>query len=164
MFYLFDQNNSGGSFVVNDKLCHRLFIEADSAEEAVSIAENLGCYWDGVDNGIDCPCCGDRWYRSCEEVNMDKYREEGYVVSVYDGIYKNTVAEWNRRYGGYEIIGKPHFETSKYSSSRSYIGTIKFNTVEEYAQYLAIEFGWTTPDARIFYKSGNVNEIFIPNT
>ena len=44
MFYLFDQNNSGGSFVLNDKLCHRLFIEADSAEEAVSIAENLGCY------------------------------------------------------------------------------------------------------------------------
>lgn len=29
MFYLFSQNNSGGSFIVNDKVCHRLFIEAD---------------------------------------------------------------------------------------------------------------------------------------
>ena len=29
MFYEFDQNNSGGHFTVNDKVCHRLFIEAE---------------------------------------------------------------------------------------------------------------------------------------
>lgn len=159
MFYLFDQNNSGGSFVVNDKLCHRLFIEADSAEEAVSIAEGLGCYWDGVDIGRDCPCCGDRWHRSCEEVAIEKYSTDGYVVSVYDGIYTSTVDEWYRRYGRYRIIDVPHFKTSKYSTTHSYVGTIRFKTVEEYAQYLANEFGWTIPDARIFYKNGEVKEI-----
>lgn len=61
MFYGFNQNNSGGHFVVDDSLCHRLFIEADDKDEAISKAEELGCYWDGVDKGIDCPCCGDRW-------------------------------------------------------------------------------------------------------
>lgn len=60
MFYLFNQNNSGGSFIVNDKVCHRLFIEADDGREALRVAESLGCYWDGVSKGLDCPCCGDR--------------------------------------------------------------------------------------------------------
>lgn len=39
MFYQFDQNNFFGYFEVDDKVCHRLFIEADSAEEAMSKAE-----------------------------------------------------------------------------------------------------------------------------
>jgi hypothetical protein len=30
MFYEFSQNNSGGSFDVNDKLCHVMIIEADT--------------------------------------------------------------------------------------------------------------------------------------
>lgn len=39
-------------------------------------------------------------------------------------------------------------------------GDKTFTTVEEYAQYLANHYGWTTPDARIFYKDGNIKEIF----
>lgn len=34
-----------------------------------------------------------------------------------------------------------------------------FNTVEEYAQYLANRYGMTEPDARLFYKDGRVVEI-----
>lgn len=63
MFFEFSQNNSGGSFDVNDKLCHQLFIEANSRDAAVEIAESLGCYWNGVEEGNDCECCGDRWHR-----------------------------------------------------------------------------------------------------
>jgi len=44
-FYEFAQNNTGGSFVTNDKLCHRIFIEATTESEAVQKAEDLGCYW-----------------------------------------------------------------------------------------------------------------------
>lgn len=105
--------------------------------------------------GRDCPCCRDRWHRSCKEVAIEKYRTDGYVVSVYDGIYKSTVDEWYRKYGTYKIVDIPHFKTS----THSYVGTIKFDTVEEYAQYLANESGWTIPDARIFYKNGEVKEI-----
>lgn len=64
MWYEYSQNNSGGSHVYDDNrgLSERVFIEADSAKEADEYAESIGIYFDGVDNDIDCDCCGDRWY------------------------------------------------------------------------------------------------------
>lgn len=114
-FFQFDQLNTGGSFITDDKVCHRLFIEADSVEEAIEKAENLGCYWNGVEAERDCPCCGDRWY-----------------------IPRNDGESYPMEYGN-----------------------IVFNSVEEHAQYLANDFGWTSPDVRIFYADGTVREIFI---
>lgn len=38
-WYCFNQMNSGGYFVVNNKVCHRLFIEAESFDDAVEKAE-----------------------------------------------------------------------------------------------------------------------------
>jgi len=107
-FIEFNQNNSGGVFDVDDKLCHRVIIESDSVEEATSKAENLGCYWGGVDAGMDCGCCGDRWYVPCD---ID---------------YKKI-------------------------SNKDLINKI---------QKLADEYGWTNPDARIYFKDGTVKEIF----
>lgn len=122
-WFKFEQNNSGGSFDVDDKVCHRLFIEAESFDDAVEKAEELGCYWHGVASGIDCPCCGDRWDKwNDKPVDIEKYKTEGYKT-------------WRN-------------------------GIIKFNDIEEYAQYLSNEFGWTTPDARIYYNDGTVKEIF----
>lgn len=122
-WYKFDQNNSGGSFDVDDKVCHRLFIEAESFNDAVEKAEELGCYWNGVASGIDCPCCGDRWDKWDDDpVDIEKYKTEGYKTFRH--------------------------------------GIIYFNNIEEYAQYLANDFGWTIPDARIYYDNGNVKEIF----
>lgn len=63
MFFEYRQNNSGGSFVYNDKLCKWMFVEADTVDEANAFAENLGCYWNGVAKNMDCECCGDRWYK-----------------------------------------------------------------------------------------------------
>jgi hypothetical protein len=113
-WFLFDQNNSGGSFVVDKEVCHRVFIEADSEGEAEEKAFYMGIYYDGVMSGMDCPCCGDRWY------SADK-------------------------------------KTFPYKYSKG----IEFESVEEYAQYLADEYGWTKPDARLFYKDGTVKEIFM---
>lgn len=59
--YRFDQNNSGGSFRENEDICNIVVIEAHSAEEANTIAKNIGIYFDGIKEGLDCPCCGDRW-------------------------------------------------------------------------------------------------------
>lgn len=65
MFFTFHQNNSGGGFVTNaaDGISHYVIIEAASAADANQKAEALGVYFDGVDEGFDCKCCGDRWYR-----------------------------------------------------------------------------------------------------
>src|SRR3990167_7584500 len=57
-FYEFSQNNSGGSFVVDENLCHRLFIEADTKNIAKEKMLDLGAYFDGEG---DCECCGNRW-------------------------------------------------------------------------------------------------------
>ena len=61
-FYTFGQNNPGGSFIVDDTVCHFVIIEADTAGEANDLAEYKGIYFNGCDDDIDCPCCGDRWY------------------------------------------------------------------------------------------------------
>lgn len=63
MFFCFNQNNSGGSFVFNEKagLTHYVVIEAPNASAATAKAELIGIYFNGCDDGVDCPCCGDRW-------------------------------------------------------------------------------------------------------
>lgn len=115
-FYKWQQNNTGGIFVTNDKLCHQIIIEADTEEESEQKAFDMGVYYDGVESGDDCDCCGDRWY------SPDKY-EFPFTYSI----------------------------------------GIVFDNVEDYAQYLADNFGWTIPDIRIFYKNGEVREVFSKN-
>lgn len=63
-FFNFSQNNSGGSFHVDDErgIGPELWIEATDYHHANARAEQIGLYWDGVDAGIDCSCCGDRWH------------------------------------------------------------------------------------------------------
>lgn len=60
------QNNSGGGFYfdLDAGVSVNVLIEADSAREADSKAESIGIYFDGCDTGMDCDCCGDRWYRT----------------------------------------------------------------------------------------------------
>lgn len=71
MFYHFHQNNSGGNFAYDDKLgiAPNVIVEADSVAEANDRALDIGLYFDGVSNGRDCSCCGDRWY----PVSSDQY-------------------------------------------------------------------------------------------
>ena len=54
-FYVFSQNNSGGSFI-NPAIV--VVVEAQSAAEANSKAEKIGVYFNSE---RDCPCCGSRW-------------------------------------------------------------------------------------------------------
>ena len=67
-FYEFDQNNSGGIFV---KPALTVIVEADNCDEANSIATNVGVYFDGVLDDMDCPCCGDRWIETSEHYAAD---------------------------------------------------------------------------------------------
>ena len=60
-FFHFRQNNSGGSFKVNEAVAHNVIIEAYSAKEANARAVEIGIYFNGCDTGADCNCCGDRW-------------------------------------------------------------------------------------------------------
>lgn len=63
-FFYYSQNNSGGHFDFDKSkgITHHVIIEAFNADEANRRAEDIGLYWNGVDAGRDCECCGDRWY------------------------------------------------------------------------------------------------------
>lgn len=62
-WYEFYQNNSGGSFTPPGRT---VWIEAVSTIHANERALDIGIYFDGVNNGVDCDCCGDRWSRANE--------------------------------------------------------------------------------------------------
>jgi len=60
-FFHYSQNNSGGSFDINETVAHHVIIEALSAKDANIRAVDIGIYFNGCDTGADCSCCGDRW-------------------------------------------------------------------------------------------------------
>ena len=66
-FFTYIQNNTGGSFDFNDKVTHIVVVEETTASRADARAELLGIYFDGVREGSDCACCGDRWSRAYGE-------------------------------------------------------------------------------------------------
>lgn len=144
-FYEFTQNNSGGGFDTDGKLCHRLFIEADTESEACDIAESMGVYFNGCDDGMDCPCCGDRWYRPWSSLDFP------YEYGAFEEKEANKLGE---KYGS-EVIEKD-VKKNHTPARRFYV---VFKDVEAYAQYLSDEYGWTDPDARVFYSDGTVVEI-----
>lgn len=63
----------------------------------------------------------------------------------YDGVFNEIDCECcGDRWGPPDIVREPHSKD-----------------IEAYAQYLANEYGWTIPDARLYYADGTVKEIFI---
>lgn len=88
LYYTYRQNNSGGSFYVNDKVSIYVIIQALSARDANHRAEDIGIYFDGCNQGMDCPCCGDRW--------GDMYNEEDGTVEpeIYGSDPRNHETRW----------------------------------------------------------------------
>ena len=66
-WFPFFQNNPSGIFFVDANLDKTVFIQAGSADEANQIAQSKGIYFDGVADGTDCSCCGDRWRRQDDD-------------------------------------------------------------------------------------------------
>lgn len=65
MFYTFSQNDSGGVFTTDTERGIALYVivEAPTSGLANTRAEEIGLYFDGVEAGLDCECCGNRWSR-----------------------------------------------------------------------------------------------------
>ena len=94
----------------------------------------------GCDDGTDCSCCGDRWYRPTQINNPYTY-----------GAFTETEAEKiAEKYGGKAV--------KRNKASYGNRDTDVVFSIEQYATYIAEEYGWTSPDVRIFYKNGEVKE------
>lgn len=93
MFYTFNQNNSGGSFQVDEfmGISNYVIVEATSVDHANEIAESIGLYFEGCYSGMDCPCCGDRWYP------VASY-DEDQVPSIYGNEVRPGEAMPNRQF------------------------------------------------------------------
>ena len=66
-WFTFHQNNSGGKFVVDDTVDVNVIIQANYADEANELAQRVGIYFNGVADGYDCECCGDRWHKVLDD-------------------------------------------------------------------------------------------------
>jgi hypothetical protein len=152
-FYEFDQNNSGGTFDVDENVCHRVIIEAMDENHARSIFEPMI-----VNQSSSCSCCGDRWSSySPDEINLEKHKADGYTVGVYSH-YKDAEQRWFALYGEF-----PRKEEPKWGepfSLKEFSGSIWFENIEQYCQFMANHYGWTVPDIRIHFLDGTKKEIF----
>ena len=80
-YFKFRQNNSFGHFVGTPLV----FVQADNATDANAIAQQNGIYFNGVADGIDCDCCGDRWCPVHDDDAQAQPSSYGYggAVTVY---------------------------------------------------------------------------------
>lgn len=152
-FYEFNQNNSGGSFDVDDNVCHRVIIEAIDTNHAESLFKPMIANQSG-----SCPCCGDRWSSfDPNEIDLPKWEKIGYSVGVY-AHYEDAEKRWFKLYGKFPRVEEPIWE--KTYGSKEFTGKIYFKTIEQYCQFMANAYGWTTPDVRIHFLDGTKKEIF----
>lgn len=95
-FYTYDQNNSGGAFDFDADagIAHYVIVEAASSDDADERAERIGIYFDGCDDGRDCDCCGDRWYRAWSDGD-DAPLVYGHDVYSYKNL---DWSAWRRHY------------------------------------------------------------------
>lgn len=109
MFFTYNQNNSGGSFSFEDwKVTQYVIIEADNYQEANSLAEEIGLYFDGSG---DCPCCGNRWH----ELYSDDFGDEEPMIYGKPVDLRQPLVDW--------MNGKPfvfvHYKDGRVTSRTS---------------------------------------------
>lgn len=161
-FYEFDQNNSGGTFDVDENVCHRVIIEATSQEHACAIFEPMI-----YSQTSSCACCGDRWSPEyADKINIAKIIQDGWKVTHYSTTDisdpTNKLVEemiWADKYGIFPRTEDPTWHKSIFGSS-VYEGKIYFTDLDMYLMFMANEYGWTTPDIRVHYLDGTKKEFF----
>lgn len=93
MYYTYVQVDSYGDYHIDKKkgISEFVIIQAENSDEANETAERIGLYFDGVDSGRDCKCCGDRWVPATEDrasgfpevfgerVHIDNSKQRGYI-------------------------------------------------------------------------------------
>lgn len=96
-WYHFRQNNSGGSFHIDDErgIGPHVYIEAMNADHANDLAGRIGIYFDGVNTGNDCSCCGDRWSPVSDLGRWDSSDEikitDDYAFHWHDTVYAHGI-------------------------------------------------------------------------
>ena len=105
MFYTFNQNNSGGHFDHNTNIRHHVIVEGNGRDDIIRRAELIGIYFDGYSEGLDCDCCGDRWYKPWDDADLDTVPSlYGKPVTVRDNDDKTFIGFLARDKGSDVVI------------------------------------------------------------
>lgn len=130
MYYEFRQNNSGGHFLEDDNVSIMVIIEACCFAEAKEKAEEIGIYFDGVQKGMDCPCCGDRWSEWSEWQDIVKLPTD-------ESIYIRNDTEKERVQARLEAIG-----ISSAVSENGKRLEFRVDNIEQYGEVFAMDDMW----------------------
>lgn len=154
-FFEFTQNNSGGYFDVDSDVTHRMIIEAVDADHATSIMEKLT-----ENQSPSCGCCGERWsLYFYDEPRLGEYTVREYKYK--DG-FEGAEKRWFEKYGKLKLVSEP--KPVEAGVSARVEGTVRVDNIEEYAQFVAIEwgddFGSEFGDTRIVYLNGEKVDYF----
>lgn len=105
-FFTFSQNNSGGSFIIDEKagITEFVIVEAKDYNDANRRAKDIGLYFDGVANDQDCQCCGDRWCEQWNEHGTKKPEVYGKPVKDADCYGSNKIAAVHYVNGKIKIV------------------------------------------------------------
>ena len=90
MIYSFRQNNSGGYYCQPAK--HIIVKDARDENHAIEIAMSAGLYFNGIAAGVDCSCCGDRWYNMADEYDS---LEDALLYITRDDILRDSMESDN---------------------------------------------------------------------
>ena len=145
MFYLYKQNNSGGRFDKNDKVAEYVIIESISSNLAKEFMEYLT-----IDQSPSCPCCGERWYPGLADDELILPSTKSPFIYTH---YKDYEQRYKQHYGEFETIENPSVKTTSWGS-KIFKGSIKLNTIEEYAKYIVNNDDFT-PSVIIYYLNGD---------
>lgn len=114
-FYVFDQNNSGGYFVIDENISSEIIIEAMDEQQAITRLNEI------IDQKPEytnfCPCCGTRWYPEFSDVYLrywitdeqyEKFETErdGHEAMFYPLEGEHRPIPW-LRYGMYNYLPNP---------------------------------------------------------
>jgi hypothetical protein len=146
MYYEFRQNNSGGHFEESEDVGITVIIEACCFAEAKEKAEEIGIYFDGVQKGMDCPCCGDRWSEWQDIVKLPT--EESLFVKDAD--------EKGKVYARLVLAGITDIVYDEKHSK------LKFtvDTIEQYAEVFAIDDFWAEKASCVLHLE-NEKKVYI---
>lgn len=92
----------------------------------------------------NCHDCGDRWSTAYDKLEFPLP-------------YGNfTEAEAKQISEKYKVEYRP---AKKTFGDKSRNAEVVFTSIDQYARYMADDYGWTKPDCRIFYANGAILEI-----
>lgn len=61
LYYLFRQGRNRGHYDITENVAPMVVVQEHDPIKANFTALTKGIYFDGIDKGIDCSCCEDRW-------------------------------------------------------------------------------------------------------